>query len=130
MQSMKGPLETDSFELIALKNINDGSSEIIFKEWTRMYEDKEDGEYGLMATFGVFCLTEKGVYFLDWDTNSYEYHVLYKLPREQVEALQDTMAATTIWVDSSILDIINKNGNSTGFDLRGKGTVRSILGFY
>ncbi len=121
MQTGYGPMNTPVFEAIALSVVKDGSTSVRFKELTTMYENKE------LQLWGVFFITDNGVYLANWDTRSYEYHLRYRLPAKDIKEIADDTVVRSMWADSNLLVVTDKSGHKVGFALNGKNAVRSIL---
>ena len=121
MQTSLGPMNTPAFEPIVLDTVKDGSEKVLFKEWTTMYENKE------LQLWGVFFITDNGVYLANWDTRGYEYNLRYKLPITELESISDDTIVRDMWVDSNLLILKDRNGHEVGFALNGKNAARAIL---
>ena len=121
MQTPNGLLETKQFEPIFLYTVKDGSETVLFKEYTTMYENKE------LKAWGIFTITDQGAYFATWDTRSFEYHVLFNLKKNEIGSLGDDKIIRTMWVDSELLTIKDKNNHETGFALNGKRAAFTTL---
>lgn len=121
MQTAYGPMNTPAFEPIILDTVKDGSANVLFKEWTTMYDNKE------LKLRGVFFITNNGIYLADWNTMSYEYNLRYKLLATDLEAISDDTVVRDMWLDSNLLILKDKSGHEVGFALNGKNAARSIL---
>ncbi|WP_282111113.1 hypothetical protein [Shewanella algicola] len=121
MQTITGPMNTPAFSPIILDTVKDGSETVRFKEWTTMYENKE------LQLWGVFFITDKGIYMANWDTNGYEYNLRYRLPATELAAISDDVVERDMWVDSNLLILKDQSGHEVGFALNGKNAARSIL---
>ena len=121
MQTSTGPMNTPAFEPIVLHKVHDGSKNVLFKEWTTMYKNKE------LVWWGVFFITDKGVYLATWNTQSYEYNLVYQLPASKIESISNQKITRKIWADSDLLIIKDKQSNEVGFALKSKSSARTIL---
>lgn len=121
MQTMPGPLNTPVFDPVALNTVKDGSSSVLFKEWTTMYENEE------LKLWGVFFITENGVYMANWDTRSYEYNLRYRMDMTDIASISETTVERDMWIDSDLLIITGRNGGEVGFALNGKNAAKSFL---
>ncbi|MBO2581979.1 complement C1q domain-containing protein [Shewanella algae] len=127
MQKMDGPIGTPVFDVIALSTINDGSDEIIFKEKARVYnkQDIKDDKYA--SHFGIFIITQKGVYALKWDVRSYQYNMLYSVSFSDIDTLLEANASIAAWIDSNVFVIKDKYGDEMGFHMQGLSAAKSII---
>lgn len=121
MQTPNGLLKTKAFEPIFLHTINNGSKSVLFKEYTTFYEHKE------LKAWGVFTITEQGVYFAVWDTQAFEYNILFKLDKNEIANINEDIIVRSMWVDSELLTIKDKNNKEVGFALNGKRAAYTIL---
>jgi len=121
MQTPSGLLKTKQFEPIFIQTIKDGSETVLFKEYTTMYE------HGDLQYWGVFTITDQGVYFALWDTIGFEYNVLFKLNKNEIASLSEDLISRSLWVDSELLIIKDKNNNEVGFALNGKRAAYTTL---
>lgn len=121
MQSMYGPLDTPVFDPIVLDKVQDGATKVLFKEWTTMYENNE------FQFWGTFVITDSGAYMITWDQHSYQYNLQYRIPVDQIASISTDKISRSMWVDSNILIITDKNGSEIGFALVGKNAAKSIL---
>lgn len=121
MQTMAGPLHTPAFKPIILDTVNDGSQNVRFKEWTTLYENKE------LERWGVFFITDNGLYMANWDVREYRYNLVYKLAAEDIADISEELVERSMWVDSNLLVIKDKNGHEVGFALNGRNAVRAII---
>ena len=114
MQRASGLLKTKQFELIFLYTVKDGSKKVLFKEYTTMYENEE------LQTQGTFTITDQGAYFATWNTISFEYNLLFKLNKNEIATIGEDKIHRSIWIDSELLTIKDKNNHEVGFALNGK----------
>ena len=121
MQTQNGLLQTKQFEPIFLSTIKDGSEKVLFKEYTTMYENRE------LKYWGVFTITDKGTYFATWDTISFEYNLLFKLNKNEIATLGEDEIIRSMWIDSELLTIKDKNNHEVGFALNGKRAAYTTL---
>lgn len=121
MQTQNGLLQTKQFEPIFLSTIKDGSEKVLFKEYTTMYENRE------LKYWGVFTITDKGAYFATWDTISFEYNLLFKLNKNEIATLGEDEIIRSMWIDSELLTIKDKNNHEVGFALNGKRAAYTTL---
>ncbi|MCC1495886.1 hypothetical protein [Alcanivorax sp. 1008] len=121
MQTSTGPMHTAAFRPIILDKVNDGSKEVLFKEYTTMYDDKK------LRKWGVFFITDKGVYMAHWVTSGYVYELDYQLKAEEISEILDDTVIRDFWFDSNLLVIKDIRGNKIGFPLRGKIAARALL---
>ena len=121
MQTQQGLLSTKQFQPIFINTVKDGSSKILFKEFTTMYQNND------LEAWGVFTITDQGVYFATWDVRGYEYHVLFQLSKSAISKIGERTVKRDLWVDSKLLSISDKNGIETGFALNGNRAALSIL---
>tara|TARA_R110002073_G_scaffold336545_1_gene535018 strand:- start:901 stop:1356 length:456 start_codon:yes stop_codon:yes gene_type:complete len=121
MQTMQGPLNTPVFEPVAIDTVKDGSSSVLFKEWTTMYENQE------LKLWGVFFITQNGVYMANWDSRSYEYNLRYRIDSSDISSISEETVERSMWIDSDLLVITDQNGHEVGFALNGKNAARSFL---
>lgn len=121
MQQAWGPVNTPVFSPIVIDTVKDGSVKVHFKEWTTMYENKN------LQAWGVFFITDHGAYMVRWDTDSYQYSLIYRIAINQIESLHDDIVVRNIWYDSNLIVIKDISGHEVGFALNGKNAVRSIL---
>lgn len=121
MQIMQGPVNTPVFDPVALDTVKDGSSLVLFKEWTTMYENKE------LKLWGVFFITENGVYMANWDSRSYEYNLRYRMDMADIASVSETTVVRDMWIDSDLLIITDSNGGEVGFSLNGRNAAKSFL---
>lgn len=121
MHTAAGPLQTPAFKPIILDTVNDGSENVRFKEWTTLYEGKE------LERWGVFFITDKGLYMANWDIREYRYNLVYKLAAEDIADISEDLVERSMWVDSNLLVIKDKNGHEVGFALNGRNAVRAII---
>jgi len=121
MQTSTGLMHTPAFRPIILDTIDDGSEEILFKEYTTMYDNKE------LRRFGIFFITDKGVYMATWDTHSYVYNIHYRLSVNNIAEILNETVVRDFWRDSNLLVIKDTRGNKIGFALHGKIGARLIL---
>lgn len=121
MQTAYGPMNTPAFEPIILSTVKDGSEKVHFKEWTTMYEGRS------IKLWGVFFITDNGVYLASWDTRAYEYNLQYKLSTDQLESISDDTVVREYFFDSDLLVLKDKSGHEVGFALNGKNAARAII---
>jgi hypothetical protein len=121
MQTMQGPLNTPVFEPVAIHTVKDGSSSVLFKEWTTMYENQE------LKLWGVFFITQNGAYMANWDSRSYEYNLRYRIDPSDISSISEETVERSMWIDSDLLVITDHNGHEVGFALNGKNAARSFL---
>ncbi|CUA83163.1 hypothetical protein [Pseudidiomarina woesei] len=121
MHTIRGPMNTPVFDPVILDTVKDGSKKVRFKEWTTMYENKE------LQLWGVFFITDNGAYLANWDMNGYEYNLRYKLAASELDSISDDKVVRSMWADSNLLIIKDKNGHEVGFALNGKNAARAIL---
>lgn len=121
MLSYQGPLDTKVFKPIFLNTVDDGSSEILFKEFTTMYNKRD------IKGFGVFVITDKSTYFTRWNINSFEYEIIYVVNNSNIKDLKNETIVREYWVDSDLLKIKDSNDLYTGFALDGKQAAYTIL---
>ncbi len=121
MQMGYGPMQTSAFEPIILDTVQDDSDRVRFKEWTTMYENKE------FQRWGVFFITDNGVYMANWDLRAYEYDLVYKLPAKDIQIMSEDRVERSMWIDSDLFIIQDINGHEVGFALNGENAARSII---
>ncbi len=121
MQTTTGVMRTPAFRPLALDTTNDGSKEILFKEYTTMYDDKQ------LRRWGVFFITDRGAYMASWDTQTYIYNLNYQLKKEEILEILDETVVRKYWHDSNLLVIKDVRGNKIGFALIDKIAARSLL---
>lgn len=121
MQTPDGLLSTKQFKPIFLSTIEDGSTKILFKEYTTMYENKD------LKSWGTFIITDKGTYFAMWNTMSFEYNVLFKLSIKEINNFGEDTIVRDMWIDSELLTIKDNNNNEVGFALNGKRAAYTTL---
>ena len=121
MQTPNGLLQTKQFEPIFLSTVKDGSEKVLFKEYTTMYENRE------LKYWGIFTITDQGVYFATWDTISFEYNLLFKLNKNEIATLGEDEIIRSMWIDSELLTIKDKNNYEVGFALNGKRAAYTTL---
>ncbi|NQY21135.1 MAG: hypothetical protein HRT40_07485 [Campylobacteraceae bacterium] len=78
MQQVNGPFHTNSFDTLVLSHIKDDSKEILYKKETRMFKN------GNFVRKGIFVLTKKAVYLVNWNKKKLEYIVSFKLSMNEV----------------------------------------------
>ncbi len=119
MRQLYGPYETPVFSAIGRELADDGSQEILYKEWTPMYEN------GKLLSYGVFFITDKGVYMGLWDKKNYRYSLIYKAPIGYITSLtEDTLKKGEV---EKVLVIKDKFGIETSFGVKGRRAIRAIL---
>ncbi len=119
MQQKSGPYETPAFSAMAKEIANDGSQDVLYKEWTTMYEN------GKLLTYGVFFVTEKGVYVVSWDRDNYRYRLIYKIPISYINSIsEDALKKGKM---ERMLVITDKFGVDIGFGVEGRRAIRTIL---
>jgi len=119
MREVQGPYETPIFSAMAKEVANDGSKEVLYKEWAPMYEN------GRLLSYGVFFVTDKGVYMGLWDTKNYRYRLIYKAPISYINSLsEDSLKKGDV---EKVLIVKDKFGVKTGFGIKGRRAVRSIV---
>ena len=121
MQTPNGLLKTKQFEPIFLSTVKDGSEKVLFKEYTTMYENRE------LKYWGIFTITDQGVYFATWDTISFEYNLLFKLNKNEIATFGEDEIIRSMWIDSELLTIKDKNNHEVGFALNGKRAAYTTL---
>ena len=121
MQTHQGPINTPVFEPIVLHTVNDGSDEVLFKEYTTLYEGDE------IQSWGVFFVTDRGAYMGVWDLLGYRYDLSYKLPIENLANISEQTVERDMWVDSNLLVLSDTTGKKVGFALNKKNAARTIL---
>lgn len=113
MEQIDGPVNTTSFEPIALATVKDGSKNVKYKEIGCLFKDDSyDG-------CGVFFITDNGVYLAEWNTYSYEYKLLFQLFRNQIVNVSESKYVREFGFDSNLLKIEDNRGNVVNFDLKG-----------
>jgi hypothetical protein len=93
----------------------------LFKEYTTLYEDK------VLKSWGVFFITEHGVYMANWSSLEYKYHLSYKLPIEKLSDISEQTVERDMWIDSDLLILKDVTGKEVGFSLYGKNAARAVL---
>ena len=121
MQTPDGLLKTKQFEPIFLSTVKDGSEKVLFKEFTTMYENRE------LKAWGTFTITDQGAYFARWNTISFEYNLLFKLNKNEIATLGEDKIIRSMWIDSELLTIKDKNNHEVGFALNGKRAADTTL---
>jgi len=121
MQTPNGLLQTKQFEPIFLSTVKDGSEKVLFKEYTTMYENRE------LKYWGTFTITDQGAYFATWNTISFEYNLLFKLNKNEIATLGEDKIIRSMWIDSELLTIKDKNNHEVGFALNGKRAAYTTL---
>ena len=119
MREVQGPYETPIFSAMAKEVANDGSKDVLYKEWAPMYEG------GRLLSYGVFFVTDKGVYMGLWDTQNYRYRLIYRSPISYINTLSE--GALKKGDVEKVLIVKDKFGVETGFGIKGRRAVRSIL---
>lgn len=112
MQQFNGPVNTPSFEPIALATVNDGSTKVLFKEFGCLFNQDSYGDCG------VFFITDNGVYLAEWDTMSYEYKLSFHLLRQQVSSVSERRYVRDFGFDSNLLVIKDIRGETISFDIK------------
>jgi hypothetical protein len=121
MKTLSGPMYTPVFEPVALDVVKDGSKSIRFKEFTIMYEN------GKFQSWGVFFITENSVYLANWNTHNYKYTLRYSIPLKDIASITDDIVERSVFPDSKLLVLSDKNGHKVGFALYEKYAVRLII---
>ncbi|WP_324170773.1 hypothetical protein [Sulfurimonas sp.] len=121
MQTQQGLLSTKQFKPIFIETVKDGSSEILFKEFTTMYQNDD------LKAWGIFTITDQGVYFAQWDVRGFEYNIMFKLSKNEISKIEERIVKRDLWANSKLLTIFDKNGIETGFALNGDRAALSTL---
>lgn len=121
MQTPNGLLSTKQFKPIFLSTVNDNSSTILFREFTTMYENND------LKSWGIFVITDKGVYFAVWNMYSFEYNILFKLKIKEIDGFGEDKIVRDMWIDSELLTIKDNNKYEVGFALNGKRAAYTTL---
>jgi len=121
MQTPQGLLATKQFKPIFINTVKDGSSKILFKEFTTMYQNDN------LKAWGIFTITDQGVYFVQWDMRGFEYNILFELSKNEISKIRESVVKRELWPDSKLLTISDNNRIETGFALNGNRAALSIL---
>lgn len=124
MKQINGPVDTALFEPIFFHFTRDDSTKVLFKEYTTIYENDEYKRWGL------FVITDKSNYLVNWDTVGYEYRFIYKIKHDEIESLGEKTISRKWLPDSDLFIIKGKNGIETGFALNGRRAARSLIEKY
>lgn len=121
MQRSYGPMDTPSFEPIALATVNDGSTEVLFKEYGCLFnQGRYDG-------CGVFFITDNGVYLAKWDAISYEYKLSFHLLRKNISNVSERRYVRDFGFDSHLLVIQDIRGEKINFDIKSANAAKYEL---
>lgn len=124
MQTPLGPINTPVFDSIALATARDGSNEIKFKTQNAMLY--KNGNLNYFVT-SVFFITENGVYAASWDTQSYQYNLIVRIPMEKIKRVYYKTYVRDYFPDLDLLIIEKSENESVGFYIGGSSAAKSIL---
>ncbi|MDD9158404.1 hypothetical protein PVK64_19755 [Aliivibrio sp. S4TY2] len=124
MQTPLGPINTPVFDSIALATAKDGTSEVKFKTQNAMLYKNGDLSYFVTS---VFFITENGVYVASWDTQSYQYNLIVRIPVENIKRVYYKTYVRDYLPDLDLLVIETIEKENIGFYIGGSSAVKSIL---
>lgn len=121
MESFRGPVNTPVFKPVILDTLNDGSNNVLFKDFGFMYINHD------LQTIGDFIVTNKGVYFVKWNPSSYRYSTAYQVKFKNIANISNDTIHRTIGFDSNLIVIEDKRGSKIGFALQQVTAAKNII---
>ncbi|MBM6549897.1 hypothetical protein [Marinomonas ostreistagni] len=126
MQLPSGPHDTSVFEPVALDMAKDWQGEILFKSaFSHLYRNGERESPLFRA--GTFFITNKGAYYMTWNSATYEYSMMYEIMAKDIKAVSTRTVERDYLPDSEYLDIKDTHDITTSFTLFNRIGAEQVL---